>query len=166
MSAVISQCGAYRYLLRRPAPRGPDIFQPCAGTALFVMLNPSTADATVDDPTIRRCKAFAYRWGCNGIAVVNLYALRSPNPAALWAHDDPIGPENDMWLRTAAREHETVVFAWGANAKDERVREVYEIFKGGPLRQIRCLGVTKDGAPRHPLYVKGDAPLVEWLPPA
>ncbi|ARP92528.1 hypothetical protein CAL14_05375 [Bordetella genomosp. 9] len=164
MNAVISECGTYRYLLTRPAPSGPQFAKPCYGTALFVMLNPSTADATVDDPTIRRCKAFAYRWGCAGIAVVNLYALRSPSPADLWKHADPVGPDNDIWLRQVAREHETVVFAWGANAKPERVRQVYEIFKGGPLRQIRCLGVTKDGSPRHPLYVRADQPLIEWSP--
>lgn len=69
-----------------------------------------------------------------------------------------------MWLRIAAREHETVVFAWGANARPDRVRHVYEIFKGGPLRRIVCLGKTKDGSPRHPLYVKGDTPLIEWKP--
>jgi hypothetical protein len=71
-----------------------------------------------------------------------------------------------MWLRTAAREHETVVFAWGANAKPERVRKVYEIFRGGRHRQILCLGTTKDGSPRHPLYVRADQPLIEWSPSA
>jgi hypothetical protein len=162
MNAVISTCGTYRYLLTRPAPRGLDFTLPVCATALFVMLNPSTADSDVDDPTIRRCKAFAYRWGCAGIAVVNLYGLRSPSPAALWNHDDPVGPDNDMWLRITAREHETVVFAWGANAKKDRVREVYEIFQGTRHRQIRCLGTTQDGSPRHPLYVKGDQPLIEW----
>jgi len=162
MDAIISECGAYRYLLRRAAQAGPDISLPVCGTALFVMLNPSTADATVDDPTIRRCKSFAYRWGCNGIAVVNLYALRSPKPCVLWGHSDPVGPDNDMWLRTAAREHETVVFAWGANAKKERVKEVYEIFNGTRNRRIVCLGKTKDGSPRHPLYVRADQPLIEW----
>lgn len=164
MSAVISQCGTYRYLLTRPAPSGPEFSEPCVGTALFVMLNPSTADASVDDPTIRRCNSFAYRWGCAGIAVVNLYALRSPSPTDLWRHEDPVGPDNDMWLRTVAREHETVVFAWGANARPERVHAVYEIFRDAPFRQIRCLGTTKDGSPRHPLYVRGDQPLIEWTP--
>ncbi|MBB5413679.1 hypothetical protein HDG34_007657 [Paraburkholderia sp. HC6.4b] len=164
MSAIISPCGTYRYLLRRPAPVGPEFEQPCLGTALFVMLNPSTADATADDPTVRRCKAFAYRWGCNGIAVVNLYALRSPSPADLWRHADPVGPDNDMWLRIAAREHETVIFAWGANSKLDRVREVYAIFCGAPHRRILSLGTTKDGSPRHPLYVRADQRLTNWSP--
>ncbi|GJH04995.1 DUF1643 domain-containing protein [Paraburkholderia terrae] len=163
-AAVISECGTYRYLLTRPAPVGLEFEQPCVGTALFVMLNPSTADASIDDPTIRRCKSFAYRWGCNGIAVVNLYGLRSPSPTDLWMHVDPVGPDNDMWLRTAAREHETVVFAWGANARPDRVREVYEIFRPGTHRKILCLGTTKDGSPRHPLYVRADQPLIEWAP--
>jgi hypothetical protein len=162
--AVISECGTYRYLLTRQPPSGLDFAKPSYGTALFVMLNPSTADATVDDPTIRRCKAFSYAWGCAGIAVVNLYALRSPSPADLWMHADPVGPDNDMWLRTVAREHETVVFAWGANARPDRARAVYEIFKGGPHRRIMCLGTTKDGSPRHPLYVRGTQPLIDWHP--
>lgn len=164
MTAVISECGTYRYMLRRDPPSGLGFSMPDVGTALFIMLNPSTADATVDDPTIRRCKAFAYRWGCNGLAVMNLYALRSPSPADLWRHPNPVGPDNDMWLRTAAREHETVVFAWGANAKPDRVREVHSIFSGSRHRQILCLGTTKDGSPRHPLYVRGDQPLVDWKP--
>ena len=87
-----------------------------------------------------------------------------PCPADLWKHADPIGPDNDMWLRTAAREHETVVFAWGANARPDRVREVYEIFRLGRFRKILCIGTTKDGSPRHPLYVRADQPLIEWAP--
>lgn len=161
MSAEISPCGQYRYTLDRPRLDGfPD-----AGRAVFCMLNPSTADATVDDPTIRRCRGFAERWGCNGITVVNLYALRSTEPRALWEHPDPVGPENDFRLGRIARQCGDVVCAWGAAAREDRVRQVVEIFRNARAR-LFCLGTTKDGHPRHPLYVRGDQPLVPWEPRA
>jgi hypothetical protein len=158
MSAVISDDRKYRYLLSRP----PVSKYPDKGTALFIMLNPSTADAELDDPTIRRCRGFAEHWGCNGIVVANLYALRATNPKELWSSDDPVGGLNDMYLRNLAKEYETVVFAFGGNAKLDRVKQVYEIFKN---RYILCLGVTKDGMPKHPLYLKGDTPLIPWSAP-
>lgn len=159
MSAEISPCGQYRYTLtRRPLSPYPD-----RGTAVFCMLNPSTADATLDDPTIRRCRGFADRWGCNGITVVNLYALRSTDPRALWAHTDPVGEANSYWLRAVARDCGTVVCAWGAHAREDRVREAVAIFQSVGA-DLRCLGVTKAGAPRHPLYVRGDQPLLPWQP--
>lgn len=159
MSAVLSECGSYRYLLTRPATW--DV--PERSAALFVMLNPSTADAEIDDPTIRRCRGFARDWSCNGLSVVNLYAFRSVSPKALWQHHDPVGPEANFWLAEAARKHGDVVCAWGANAKPERVREVVAIFQRIRVRMF-CLGITKAGAPRHPLYVKADQPLISWEP--
>ena len=150
-------CGSYRYRLTRE-PLTP---YPCLGTALFVMLNPSTADASLDDPTIRRCRRFVDSWGCAGITVANLHALQATNPMALWSHVDPVGPDNDMYLSGVAAEYEDVVFAWGNNAKPGRVDKVYSIFKRRG-RKIWCLGTTKSGAPRHPLYVRGDRPLIRW----
>lgn len=158
MSAIISQCGTYRYRLTREAH---DMCPTC-GTALFIMLNPSTADASLDDPTIRRCRGFATTWDCNGIVVANLYALRATNPAELWKHADPVGPDNDMYLAALIREHETIVCAWGANAKPERIAQVRKMFNRNS--RPMCLGTTKDGAPRHPLYVRGDQPLIDWNP--
>jgi len=159
MSAIISACGQYRYMLSRAgdlhATRGP---------ALFIMLNPSTADAELDDPTIRRCRSFAKAWDCAGIVVANLYALRATDPAGLWSHPDPVGSDNDGTLATLIREHETVVCAWGANAKPERVAVVRKMFHR--LSAPVCLGMTKHGAPRHPLYVRGDQPLIDWKGPA
>lgn len=159
MTAIISECGAYRYFLQRQALA----LKPERGTALFCMLNPSTADATADDPTIRRCRGFAESWRCNGFAVVNLYALRSTDPKALNTHADPVGPENDDWLRRVAREYGDVVCAWGANANPGREIEAAEIFRRAGAR-LFCFGTTKDGAPRHPLYIPKLQPLVEWLP--
>ena len=157
MSAKISECGRYRYLLTRP----PESMLAERGTALFIMLNPSTADAEIDDPTIRRCRGFARDWGCNGLTVANLYAFRATDPSELWKQDDPVGPENNEQLYALAKEYGDVVCAWGANAKTERAQEVVRILEGAGAR-LWCLGTTKSGAPRHPLYIKADQPLVEF----
>lgn len=157
MSAIISECGTYRYLLTRPS----EVENPDLGTALFIMLNPSTADAELDDPTIRRCRGFARTWGCAGITVANLYALRATDPAALLCHPDPVGPECDEHLFSLAKEYGDVVCAWGANAKPDRVKVVTRILQGAGAR-LWCLGTTKHGHPRHPLYIKADQPLIPW----
>lgn len=161
MSAIISNCGTYRYVLTRPS----EVEHPERGTALFVMLNPSTADASLDDPTIRRCRGFAKSWGCAGLTVANLYALRSTDPSALWDHHNPVGPDNDQYLRSLAMERGDIVCAWGGNARQDRVVEVARIFMDAGAR-LWCLGITKDGYPRHPLYVRGDQPLLSWAPAA
>ena len=159
MNAVISPCGAYRYRLTRAA----ESLSPGKSTALFVMLNPSTADAQLDDPTIRRCRGFAKLWDCNGLAVANLYALRSTDPAALWSHPDPVGPDNDDYLWNFARECGDVVCAWGSNARPERAARVVSIMR----RRRRAPVVSwhdERRPPRHPLYVRADQPLTEWSP--
>lgn len=158
MSAIISACGQYRYKLTRPAAHQFTT----AGPALFIMLNPSTADAALDDPTIRRCRGFVETWDCAGLVVANLYALRATNPADLWKHADPVGEDNDAMLAALIREHETVVCAWGAKAKPERVEVIRKMFHR--LSRPMCLGITKHGAPRHPLYVRADQPLIDWTP--
>jgi hypothetical protein len=159
MGAKISDCGMYRYLLTRDISIIGE-----AGKTVFVMLNPSTADAVENDPTIRRCIGFAETWGFGNLIVANLYALRSTQPAALWQHADPVGPENDATLADLARRHRDIVCAWGANAKPERVRAFVDVIKaaGG---ELWCLGTTKAGAPRHPLYLRRDAKLQPWSLP-
>jgi hypothetical protein len=158
--ARLSDDGLYRYTLGRRWTQDLD-----AGAAVFVMLNPSTADAELDDPTIRRCIGFAKALGCGGLHVVNLYAFRATKPADLWKAADPIGPENDEVLRAtfreAARENRPVVAAWGANAESMRAHFAGVLARaaGAPLA---ALGVTKDGAPRHPLYLRADAQLEPW----
>lgn len=159
MGALISDCGAYRYWLSRPK----EIKHPDRCAALFVMLNPSTAGASEDDPTVRRCRGFARRWGCNGVVVGNLYALRSTNPKALWTASDPVGPDNDIWLLRLARDHGNVVCAWGASAKPGRVSAVVKSMRGAGAR-LFCLGQTKNGSPRHPLYVRSDQQLIPFDP--
>jgi hypothetical protein len=153
--AQISECGRYRYdLLRRWADGDP---------LLFVMLNPSTADADVDDPTIRRCIGFARREGYGALWVLNLYAYRATDPKSLLTCGDPVGPGNDNMLRAHLRSSvgvgRPIVAAWGANAQADRVEHVLNLC---PDADWRCLGTTKDGHPRHPLYVRGDQPLVPF----
>jgi hypothetical protein len=158
MSAIISNCGQYRYRLDRPGD-----FTATRGPAVFIMLNPSTADATTDDRTIGRCRAFAQAWGCNGLVVANLYAFRATRPADLWLAPDPVGPENDEYLLQVAAEAGQIVCAWGADARADRVAAVTSMLvDAGAV--LRCLGTTKlTGAPRHPLYVRGDQPLIDYL---
>jgi len=152
--ADISADGLYRYSLSR-------FWDEAERYALFIMLNPSTADAEVDDPTIRRCISFAKREGCGGLRVVNLYALRATNPDALWRAEDSVGPDNDGHLRTAithaSMSGSPIIAAWGAHAKPHRV---YRVKQMPGMEVATAFGFTKAGAPRHPLYVKGDAPLV------
>lgn len=156
-SADLSADGMYRYsLTRRWSP------VPVPQFDLWIMLNPSTADAEQDDPTIRRCIAFSRSWGADGLRVVNLFALRSTDPALLSRHPDPVGPDNDATLRSMA--HVTrqlggrVVCAWGAHPMAaERARTVRRL-----IGAAVCLGTTKAGAPRHPLYVRADTTPTPW----
>jgi hypothetical protein len=156
--AYLSDDGRYRYTLGRWWGGGLGI-----GAAVFVMLNPSTADAEVDDPTIRRCIGFAKALGCDGLHVVNLYAYRATKPGDMFAADDPVGPENDRVLTNAAtfarREGRPLIAAWGANAKSDRVDRVLRL---PGFEALTALGVTRHGAPRHPLYLRADARPQEW----
>jgi hypothetical protein len=151
-SAALSDDGFYRYNLVRRW----DLSRPMA---VFVMLNPSVADASIDDPTIRRCIGFGKRWGRGGIVVVNLYALRTPNPVFLWKSADPVGARNDQYIRGALWKGSPVVVAWGVNARQDRVKEFLELAAD---RKLYCLGTTKTGAPRHPLYVRGTHAPEPW----
>jgi len=159
MSAIISECGRYRYVLRRKIPSIVRWVRPI----LFVMLNPSTADAELDDPTIRRCKAFAERDGFTQLTVVNLFALRATDPAGLKIDHDPIGPENDRYLQEEILAHGStglVVAAWGAHPfATERAKHVLR------MGVFDCLGKTKAGFPRHPLYIRSDQPFVTMEAP-
>ena len=106
-SAEISECGQYRYRLsRRWGPGLP---------TLFIMLNPSTADAEIDDPTIRRCMGFAKSWGRDGIEVVNLFAFQATSPKDMQTAADPVGPENEVHVEEAVAECFEVICAWGAH---------------------------------------------------
>lgn len=153
--ATLSPCGTYRYTLSR-------IWDASLPAALFIMLNPSTADASVDDPTIRRCRSFATREGCGALTVVNLFALRATDPGELTTHPDPVGPDNDTHIALAlGKQPEVVIAAWGA-LPFARARAAAVTSILAPTWQVNCLGTTKSGDPRHPLYVRGDQPLAAW----
>ncbi|HUB98542.1 MAG TPA: DUF1643 domain-containing protein [Solirubrobacterales bacterium] len=165
MGAVLSDCGRYRYSLTREIPG--QLGEPeRSGTCLFMMLNPSTADASVDDPTIRRCIRFTKDWGYKRLAVGNLFAYRATNPMAL--RELPLevaaGPDNDQWLASHCEEASTIVCAWGANRiAPYRMPWVEPILaeRGG---DVVCLGTTANGSPRHPLYVPADFEPVPFTP--
>lgn len=147
--AILSACGTYRYRLSRHWPLG-------TGTALFIMLNPSTADASQDDPTIRKCTNYARAWGFARLEVVNLFAYRATRPADLRAAlDSAVGPDNDDHIRAATRSADLVVAAWGAwKFAEPRAREVRRIVE--PIAMLHYLALSKSGAPCHPLYLRNN----------
>lgn len=153
--ALLSDCGLYRYRLTRSWGNGP--------RALFIMLNPSTADASIDDRTIGRCNSFAREAGCDGIEVVNLFGFRATKPSDLPLADDPVGPGNDECLFTSVRAASgPVIAAWGSNsfARPRAALVLAELAKFD--LEIMCLRKTQSGAPYHPLYVKGGTQLIHF----
>lgn len=148
-TAVVSACGTYRYRLsRRWGPAG-------GRYVAWVMLNPSTADAERDDATVRRVVSYSQAWGYDEAFVVNVFALRATDPAALKAHPDPVGPDNHWHVEAVCRNAKLVVAAWGANMggtiPELRVR--HDLAKWGGAK---CLGLTRDGHPKHPLRLRKD----------
>lgn len=128
-------------------------------TVVFVMLNPSTADDTLDDPTVRRCKDFASTWGFKNLTIVNLFAARATDPSALKKIDNAVGPMNDSEIVRQCLAADEVVLAWGAHEfAHARGIEVCEMLKAArPTIRLMCLGETKEGYPKHPLYIPASA---------
>lgn len=143
-TAVFSPCRTWRYTLTR-------IWDPKGTPITFIGLNPSTADETVNDPTIRRCIGFARRWGYGRMIMLNLFGFRATDPRDMKKAPDPVGPDNDVWIRRLAEGIETIA-VWGAHGHWlERDHQVLDLV--GP---VKCLGTTKEGFPKHPLYLRGD----------
>jgi hypothetical protein len=164
--AVISPCGLYRYRLDRP-------IHPFARVIAFMLHNPSTADAEQDDPTSRRGIGYARSWGAGKLVYVNPWAGRATNPDDLWKMADPVGPSNDFHIAAVAREVAAsggfFVFAWGAVSPPKRLKyavtsRLHAVDK--LVRSYGCdvkaLGITKNGQPRHPLYMKADLYPQPW----
>ena len=125
------------------------------------MLNPSTADEWTDDPTIRRCIQFARTWGFGSLAVGNLFAYRTTSPGEICASSDPVGSENDRWLRLLDEESSLTVAAWGNHGRLlGRSSAVSSKLPG-----LHVLGLTVLGEPRHPLYVRSRVMLRPWPAP-
>ena len=129
----------------------------------FIMLNPSTADADHNDPTIRRCIGFAEREKCDVLRVVNLYSLRAVKPVDLLRAPTRARyrKKNLEQCASAMRDSDLAICAWGVHAEAERVAEFMAMARELPAK-LECLGITKHGAPRHPLYLRCDAPLLPY----
>lgn len=161
MSAVISADQKYRYLLGREWIFSSDqVFT--ATACVFVMLNPSTADAELNDRTITRCIGYATRWGYGILQVVNLFAYRATDPDELVTAIDPVGPDNRIYLEDTIINGGLVVAAWGAHHMAKR--QAFEYRDILTARPMVALGYNKDNSPKHPLYVRGDVEPIEWTP--
>ena len=149
---MISGCTRYRYSLWRE-------WNAHAPQMIIIGLNPSTADASADDRTIRRCIGFAKREACGRLVMLNLFAFRATKPRDMLAAVDPVGPRSDSVLRSYARDPRTAftVAAWGTQASPERVAVVMTMFSS-----LLCFGTNADRSPRHPLYQRADTPLVPY----
>jgi hypothetical protein len=148
---VFSPFRLYRYVLYRE-------WDPTLETIAFIGLNPSTADETQDDPTIRRCIGFAKKWGYGSILVGNIFALRSTDPKKLYKSDNPVGYRNDYWLGEIYKYAKTTVACWGTHgALNRRHNDVKQ-----KLGVMHVFGFTKEGFPKHPLYLSSKAKIHEW----
>jgi hypothetical protein len=154
-AADISEDGVYRYSLSRRLSMGERF-------VLFVGLNPSTADGSQDDPTIRRCVGFARAWGFDWLLMGNIYAYRATKPKVMWAAakqgaEEIYGPLNQDTLKWMVHKADLIVAAWGRARLD-----CYGASLAGwilSLEHTRCLGRNQDGSPKHPLFVHGTTPL-------
>jgi hypothetical protein len=144
-SATFSDDMVYRYVLER-------VLKPGGGRCAFIGLNPSTADEMKNDPTVTRCINYARAWGYGEFVMLNAYGLRSTDPAGLRACADPVGAENDAWIQVEVAKALIVVAAWGTHA---RLLGRHEALVG-MLSSLHCLGTTKEGYPKHPLYLRKD----------
>lgn len=160
-TATFSTCRLYRYSLWRawnckPAKGRYTIFR--GRYAMFIGLNPSTADETNDDPTVRRCIRYAQAWGFDGLCMTNIFAYRATLPADMKVIDDPVGPDNDRALCDLAKGAAIVVAAWGTHgAHVDRHNAVRAM-----LPSLHYLRLTKDGYPGHPLYLPKTLKPIKW----
>lgn len=154
--ALFSPCKRYRYRLWREW----DASKP---TIAFCMLNPSTADQFKNDPTIERCQRRAVMLGYGRLEIVNIFALRSTDPRALYDAADPVGPENDAALVAALRASNIMICGWGKHgALHGRGRVALSVLRDIDPDQVRVLVVNKDGSPKHPLYIPYETQPKEW----
>lgn len=145
-SALYSDCDTYRYALTR-------IWQPSAKRVLFIMLNPSKATERQNDPTIERCERRARALGFGAFCVVNIFALRETDPKLMRRHAAPAGPDNDAVIAQSCLWADTIIAAWGAHGDHlDHGAQMRDVLRATG-RPLHCLGLTKAGHPRHPLYI-------------
>lgn len=159
-SAVLSACGMYRYWLERGEPKAPYV--------AWVLANPSTADAEIDDPTVRKGRGFSTRWNYKRFVFVNVLAYRATNPGSLRRlGSQAVGPLNENYLREVAEHADMVVVAWGNAIISEhrhRARMALTLLRSLHRKPIMCLGYTADRQPRHPLMLAYATQLEEYVP--
>ncbi len=146
--ATFDDTNTYRYTLgRRWASGGRRV--------CFCLLNPSTADEHTLDPTLTRCFGYARDWGFDEMVVTNAFALRSTDPKGLRSVEDPVGPDNDAYVVRTARQADLVVVGWGTHAGlHGRHAQLVRLLRN--VCMLNCLGITKHGYPKHPLYLRKD----------
>jgi len=153
--AVYSDCEAYRYALTR-------VWDPSGPKALFVMLNPSTATEMQNDPTVERCERRARALGFGAFRVCNIFALRQTDPKLMRAHPEPVGPDNDAAILDGCAWADRIVCAWGAHGEHlNRGPDVEDLMRATGATLL-ALGITRQGHPRHPLYVSYAARPMPW----
>lgn len=150
--AILSSCGNYRYSLARKRDLQKD-------DLIWVLLNPSTADSTQDDPTIRKIIQFSKNFGYWWCLVYNLFALRSTDPKVLITHSDPIWPDNDNHIQTIPTEKKIVFARWNHGILQWRSTKVIDLLKD---HNTRYLEKNKSQQPKHPLYVWYNIWLKKW----
>lgn len=162
--AVFSPGERYRYALGRKLGTFPDVARAPVWVVAFIMLNPSTATAEVNDPTITRCMRYAVRWRATHLIVGNAFAYRSTDPKQLRAPGvEPVGRDNDAVLAAIARCADLVVCAWGVDGKlRDRGKAVRQLLIAHGARP-NALRITKHGHPQHPLYLKSDLEALPWV---
>jgi hypothetical protein len=154
-TATFDETRKYRYHLSR-------VWDPKGAVVNFLMLNPSTADAFVLDPTVRRCAGFAQKWGAGTLVVTNIFALRSTDPAELRLTANPVGDDNDQAIVGSAEQADLVVAAWGVHGTYlDREKHVRELLRDCGVK-VSVLLLTKAGHPGHPLYVRGSTVPALW----
>ncbi|EOI8009811.1 DUF1643 domain-containing protein, partial [Vibrio parahaemolyticus] len=150
-TAELSSCRSYRYALWRT-------WDDSKPYVLFIGLNPSTADETSDDPTLTRCINFAKLWGYGGVCMANLFAYRATEPDVMKASEDPVGVENDVWLKRLSKDAGVIIGAWGNHGaflgRSEVVKQM--------LPSLSYLKLNKSGEPAHPLYLNAKLVPQEW----
>jgi hypothetical protein len=154
--AVYDRSRKYRTRLTR-------VWDESLGVCNFCMLNPSTATAQQNDPTVRRALGYAQRWGFGTLVVTNIFALRSTCPKQLYTSRNPVGPGNDRAILDAAKEADLLVAAWGNHCNHlDRATHIINLLRKHTI-DIHCLNTTKQGQPVHPLYQRGDAGVILFL---